>query len=178
MSTTIQTSGANNQSNVVPTLYSTRESNKTLSMKHVQHMFMGRKEWDIDKVENVAPAEKDGVPTEAEEVTAEASATSAGGRGELGQCCHFGKKGNKSIRCQNMATINPYSRGVNSHLVYYEACNGTCKLKEKKREVKRRKILKEGKIKEENSLILNVVERRRVPGLGGSKYAILSQISL
>lgn len=42
---------------------------------------MGRKEWDLDKVENFSPAEKDGVPTEAPEVTAEASAASAG-RGE------------------------------------------------------------------------------------------------
>ena len=65
MSTTNQTSGANKQSNVVPTPSPTRESIKILSMKHAHHMYMGRKEWDIDEMEKVAPADKAGVPTEA-----------------------------------------------------------------------------------------------------------------
>ena len=76
------------------------------------------------------PAEKDEVPMQAEVVVAEASATSAGGE-ELGQCYHFGKKGDKNTWCQNMATTKPYSKGVNSHLVYCEACNDTRKQIEK-----------------------------------------------
>lgn len=80
MSTTNQTSGDNKQSNVVPAPSPTRESNQTLFMENVHDMYMGRKDWDIDKAEMVAPAEKDGAPTKAEEVTAEALATSAGGK--------------------------------------------------------------------------------------------------
>lgn len=65
-----------------------------------------------------------------------------------------------------MATTIPYSKEVNSHLVYYEPYNEEHKLKEKERKVKKRKILKEVNCKEEKTSILDVVNNVDVSVLG------------
>lgn len=57
-------------------------------------------------------------------------------------------------------------KGAYSHYVYCEACNGTRKQKEKARKAKRRKILKEEKVKEENTSILDVFNNVDVSVLG------------
>ena len=136
MSTTNQTSAANKEQNVVPPPSPTRDNTNSLSWNSAKRKFSGEEHWEEEKVDEVPPTPGDEQPTEAPEVTAEASATSAGGGTELDQCCHFAQKGNKSTRCTNEATVTPFS-GKKKHLVYCQACNDDRKKKKETGRAKR-----------------------------------------